>query len=146
MRMGRDFPLAGLLRLRRLQQDSAAGSLAAANAKLRQSSDARSEAYDALAATPLEAADAATLHAIAAVRASSRSMLADLLAAEALDNTAVHTAQAEFHAARARSVGLEKLETKHSDALAVEDLRTEQAVLDELAGTAWHRRQKEANR
>ena len=64
--MGRDFPLAGLLRLRRLQQDSAAGSLAAANAKLRQSEQARTEAYDSLAASPLEAADAATLHAIAA--------------------------------------------------------------------------------
>ncbi|KPN18255.1 flagellar FliJ family protein [Arthrobacter sp. Edens01] len=142
--MGRDFPLAGLLRLRRLQQDSAAGNLAAANAALRRSSEARSEAYDSLAATPLEAADAATLTAIAAARASSRSMLADLLAAEALESAAVNSAQAEFQAARARSVGLEKLETKHSDAVAVEDLRTEQNILDELAGTAWHRRQKEA--
>lgn len=142
--MGRDFPLAGLLRLRRLQQDSAAGNLAAANAALRRSSEARSEAYDSLAATPLEAADAATLTAIAAARASSRSMLADLLAVEALESAAVNSAQAEFQAARARSVGLEKLETKHSDAVAVEDLRTEQNILDELAGTAWHRRQKEA--
>ncbi|WP_404321181.1 flagellar FliJ family protein [Arthrobacter luteolus] len=142
--MGRDFPLAGLLRLRRLQQDSAAGNLAAANAALRRSSEARSEAYDSLAATPLQAADAATLTAIAAARASSRSMLADLLAAEALEGAAVNSAQAEFQAARARSVGLEKLETKHSDAVAVEDLRTEQNILDELAGTAWHRRQKEA--
>ncbi|MGW9403956.1 flagellar FliJ family protein [Arthrobacter sp. NPDC055585] len=144
--MGRDFPLAGLLRLRRLQQDSAAGSLAAANAALRRSTEARSEAYDSLAATPLEAADAATLNAIAAARASSRSMLADLLAAEELKGAAVNTAQAEFQAARARSVGLEKLETKHSDAVAVQDLRTEQNVLDELAGTAWHRRQKEASK
>lgn len=144
MTMARDFPLAGLLRLRRLQQDSAAGSLAAANAKLRRSTEARSDAYDSLAASPVEAADAATLHAIAAARASSRSMLADLLAAESLDNAAANTAQAEFHAARARSVGLEKLEAKHADTLAAEDLRTEQTVLDELAGTTWHRRQKEA--
>ena len=144
--MGRDFPLAGLLRLRRLQQDSAAGNLAAANADLRRSTEARSEAYDSLAATPLEAADAATLNAIAAARASSRSMLADLLAAEELKGAAVNTAQAEFQAARARSVGLEKLESKHSDAVAVEDLRTEQSILDELAGTSWHRRQKEASK
>lgn len=143
--MGRDFPLAGLLRLRRLQQDSAAGTLAAANADLRRAAEARIEAYGSLAATPLEAADAATLNAIAAARASSRSMLADLLASEQLKNAAVNTAQAEFQAARARSVGLEKLEAKHSDAVAVEDLRTEQNVLDELAGTAWHRRQKEAS-
>ena len=72
-------------------------------------------------------------------------MLADLLASEQLKDAAVNTAQAEFQAARARSVGLEKLEAKHSDAVAVEDLRTEQNVLDELAGTAWHRRQKEAS-
>ncbi|MFW0771133.1 flagellar FliJ family protein [Arthrobacter koreensis] len=143
--MGRDFPLAGLLRLRRLQQDSAAGTLAAANADLRRAAEARIEAYGSLAATPLEAADAATLNAIAAARASSRSMLADLLASEQLKDAAVNTAQAEFQAARARSVGLEKLQAKHSDAVAVEDLRTEQNVLDELAGTAWHRRQKEAS-
>ncbi|WP_091608083.1 flagellar FliJ family protein [Arthrobacter koreensis] len=143
--MGRDFPLAGLLRLRRLQQDSAAGTLAAANADLRRAAEARIEAYGSLAATPLEAADAATLNAIAAARASSRSMLADLLASEQLKDAAVNTAQAEFQAARARSVGLEKLEAKHSDAVAVEDLRTEQNVLDELAGTAWHRRQKETS-
>ncbi|MGK3709179.1 flagellar FliJ family protein [Arthrobacter sp. IK3] len=143
--MGRDFPLAGLLRLRRLQQDSAAGTLAAANADLRRAAEARIEAYGSLAATPLEAADAATLNAIAAARASSRSMLADLLASEQLKDAAVNTAQAEFQTARARSVGLEKLEAKHSDAVAVEDLRTEQNVLDELAGTAWHRRQKEAS-
>lgn len=143
--MRRDFPLAGLLRLRRLQQDSAAGTLAAANADLRRAAEARIEAYGSLAATPLEAADAATLNAIAAARASSRSMLADLLASEQLKDAAVNTAQAEFQAARARSVGLEKLEAKHSDAVAVEDLRTEQNVLDELAGTAWHRRQKEAS-
>lgn len=143
--MGREFPLAGLLRLRRLQQDSAAGTLAAANAELRRTAEARKEAYGSLAETPLEAADAATLNAIAAARASSRSMLADLLAAEELKGAAVNTAQAEFQAARARSVGLEKLETKHSDAVAVEDLRTEQNILDELAGTAWHRRQKEAS-
>ncbi|GAA1357673.1 hypothetical protein GCM10009636_29160 [Arthrobacter koreensis] len=143
--MGRDFPLAGLLRLRRLQQDSAAGTLAAANADLRRAAEARIEAYGSLAATPLEAADAATLNAIAAARASSRSMLADLLASEQLKDAAANTAQAEFQAARARSVGLEKLEAKHSDAVAVEDLRTEQNVLDELAGTAWHRRQKEAS-
>ncbi|MFJ2662268.1 flagellar FliJ family protein [Arthrobacter koreensis] len=143
--MRRDFPLAGLLRLRRLQQDSAAGTLAAANADLRRAAEARIEAYGSLAATPLEAADAATLNAIAAARASSRSMLADLLASEQLKDAAANTAQAEFQAARARSVGLEKLEAKHSDAVAVEDLRTEQNVLDELAGTAWHRRQKEAS-
>ena len=110
--MGRDFPLAGLLRLRRLQQDSAAGTLAAANADLRRAAEARIEAYGSLAATPLEAADAATLNAIAAARATSRSMLADLLASEQLKDAAVNTAQAEFQAARARSVGLEKLEAK----------------------------------
>lgn len=141
--MGRDFPLAGLLRLRQLQQDSAAGKLAVANSQLRATAAARDDAYLTLAESPLQAADAGTLNAIAAARASSRSMLADLLAVEALQGAALNSAQSEFQSARARSMGLEKLETQHATVVAAEDLRAEQTVLDELAGTTWHRRQKE---
>ncbi len=143
--MARTFPLAGLLRLRQLQQERAAGELAAANARDKDARRARSEAYAALEASAVDAVDASTLHAIAAARASSRSMLADLEALGARRTAEVEAARNEFSAARARSVGLEKLEGKYAEAEAAEDLRTEQTILDELAGTAWHRRQKEAN-
>ncbi|MCC3273711.1 flagellar FliJ family protein [Arthrobacter zhangbolii] len=143
--MSRAFPLAGLLRLRQLQQDRAAGELSAANARNREARQARVEAYASLETSNTDAVDAATMNAIAAARASSRSMLADLNALGAQRTAEVETARAEFSAARARSVGLEKLQGKHAEAEAAENLRAEQTILDELAGTAWHRRQKEAN-
>ncbi|MCQ1988072.1 flagellar FliJ family protein [Arthrobacter sp. zg-Y844] len=143
--MSRAFPLAGLLRLRQLQQDRAAGELAAANVRMREIREARAEAYNSLETSHSEAVDAATMNAIAAARASSRSMLADLNALDTRHAAEVETARAEFSSARARSVGLEKLEGKFAEAEAAEDLRTEQTILDELAGSAWHRRQKEAN-
>ncbi|MDK1328773.1 flagellar FliJ family protein [Arthrobacter sp. zg-Y1143] len=143
--MPRTFPLAGLLRLRQMQQERAAGALAAANVREKETVQARTEAYSALESSNSQAMDSATLIAIAAARASSRSMLADLNALGTRRTAEVEAARAEFSAARARSVGLEKLEGKYAAAEAAEDLRTEQNILDELAGSAWHRRQKEAN-
>ncbi|MDM7990883.1 flagellar FliJ family protein [Arthrobacter sp. zg-Y877] len=143
--MSRTFPLAGLLRLRQLQQDRAAGELAAANVRMRETREARAEAYNTLETSLSEAVDVSTMNAIAAARSSSRSMLADLAALGTRHAAEVEAARAEFSSARARSVGLEKLEAKFAEAEAAEDLRTEQTILDELAGTAWHRRQKEAN-
>ena len=143
--MSRAFPLAGLLRLRRLQEDSAAGKLAAANARVRETTAVQAQAYQALLDSPAAVMDGATLSAVAAARASSRAMLADLAALSALRAEEAGAARADFHAARAESVGLEKLETRHAGEVAAGDLRTEQTVLDELAGTAWQRRQKESN-
>ncbi|MET1155648.1 flagellar FliJ family protein [Arthrobacter sp.] len=131
--MARSFPLAGLLRLRQLQQDQAAGNLAAANNRARESGARVVAARNELGETISEVSDAATLHAVAAARSASRSMLADL---ENLDRTRQHEAQQaqqEFLAVRKQSVGLEKLETRHLEAEAVEELRREQLVLDELS-------------
>ncbi|WAP51668.1 flagellar FliJ family protein [Arthrobacter sp. ATA002] len=142
--MNRTFPLAGLLRLRRLQEEAAAGKLAAANARVRETSAEHAGVYQALTESPLAATDSATLHAVSAARASSRAMLADLAALGSRHAAEAAAAQAAFSAARAESVGLEKLEARHAGVVAAEDLRAEQTVLDELAGTAWQRRQKEA--
>lgn len=143
--MTRAFPLAGLLRLRRLQEEAAAGKLAAANARIRATSEVQAGAYLALTETSTAATDSATLHAVAAARASSRAMLADLAALGTRQAGEAAAAQAAFSSARADSVGLEKLEARHAGEIAAEDQRTEQTVLDELAGTAWQRRQKEAS-
>lgn len=143
--MARSFPLAGLLRLRRLQEESAAGRLAAANARLREAGEGQARMIQALAASPVAATDSATLRTLAAARSSSRAMLADLHALHAQSTAAAAAASTDFQLARAESVGLEKLEARHADEVAAEDLRSEQTVLDELAGTAWQRRQKEAN-
>ncbi|KAD3456118.1 hypothetical protein GD627_15640 [Arthrobacter yangruifuii] len=143
--MPRAFPLAGLLRLRQLQQEKAAGELAAANLRMRETREARAGMYNALETSFSEPVDATTMNAIAAARSSSRSMLADLFALDTRYAAELETARTGFTAARARSVGLEKLEGKFAEAEAAEDLRAEQTILDELAGTVWHRRQKEAN-
>ncbi|WP_231556235.1 hypothetical protein [Cryobacterium sp. MLB-32] len=78
---------------------------------------------------------------MAAARASSRSMLADLDALGQGHLATLAQAQSVFDAARAESIGLEKLEARHSAAVAAADLRAEQIVLDEIASTRWHRDQ-----
>jgi flagellar FliJ protein len=71
-------------------------------------------------------------------------MLADLAAlAERVENEAVE-AQAAFSAAKAKAVGLEKLETRHRAEVAALDLTVEQAAIDEVATGAWVR-EREGN-
>ena len=137
--MSREFSLAGLLRLRHLQQDEAAGHLASANARLDSTSVQRNRASAALGATradvsehrdPLRHGGRARIHA----QHARRSRLDDL--------TQQHEEAAEaneaFSAARAKAVALEKLEAKHIETEKVEELRAEQSVIDELACTSWH--------
>ena len=137
--MARAFALAGLLRLRQIEKEHAASDLAAANALRRDAGERQARAIAALHAVPAEATDASTLFAMAAARASSRSMLADLtaLAAEAEAQAAV--AQEAFTEAKKRAVGLEKLETRHRAEVVAGDLSAEQAAIDEIATGAWQR-------
>lgn len=136
--MSKQFSLAGLLRLRHLQQDEAAGQLASANARLDSTSVQRNRARAALGATRTEATSTESLYAMAAGRASMRSMLADLDSMIYQQQDEANQADDAFKLARAKAIALEKLEAKHVEAVAAEELRAEQAVLDELAGTAWH--------
>jgi flagellar FliJ protein len=138
--MSRAFTLAGLLRLRHLQQDQAAGDLAVANARLRATATRIDETRAALEHLPINASGADTLYAIAAARASSRSMLAELAALDTVAQQAVTEAQLAFDARKAASVSLEKLEGRHGALEAAEDLHAEQGVIDEIASTGWHRR------
>jgi flagellar FliJ protein len=137
--MSRQFSLAGLLRLRQIQQDQAATGLARARSR---SSSVR--AREAAARRELGALDepissSASLRAIAAARSSSHSMLADLQNLGRIAETDESTARSEFIAARTRSVGLEKLQARHDAEVNTEDLRAEQSALDEIASTVWHR-------
>ena len=137
--MNRQFSLAGLLRLRQIQQDQAATGLARARSR---SSSVR--AREAAARRELGARDepissSASLRAIAAARSSSHSMLADLENLGRIAETDEADARSEFIAARTRSVGLEKLQARHDAEVNTEDLRIEQSALDEIASTVWHR-------
>ncbi|TFC52103.1 hypothetical protein E3T24_09415 [Cryobacterium sp. TmT2-59] len=137
--MARAFALAGLLRLRHLQQDQAAADLAAANALSQANLARRDQARTALAGLPSLASGAETLSAIAAARASARSMLAEMETHGRNYQFAVGEAQHVFDARRAESVGLEKLSDRHAVIARAEELHAEQTVLDEIASSGWHR-------
>lgn len=131
--MARPFSLLGLLRLRHAQQDQAGAVLAEANDRLREAADERVRAKRTLADEPSEVTDAAMLSALAASRASSRGMLAELDAVTQRRQADADAAQAAFNEARRAAIGLEKLERKHVVAEAAADLRDEQIALDEIA-------------
>jgi flagellar export protein FliJ len=131
--MARPFSLLGLLRLRHAQQDQAGAVLADANERLREAADERVRAKRTLADEPSEVTDAAMLSALAASRASSRGMLAELDAVTQRRQADADAAQAAFNEARRAAIGLEKLEQKHVAAEAAADLRDEQLALDEIA-------------
>lgn len=140
----RSFPLAGLLRLRQLREDEAAGSLASANERLHASMSRVEELAEALDGTDLSPSDSASLYAVTAARASARSMLADLHALEAQLQAEQDRAQEQYRAARAATMGLEKLQERHREAGAAADLEAEQRVLDELASTGRGRHTEES--
>ncbi len=135
--MSRLFPLAGLLRLRKLQQDQAALDLAEANARVVALEARRGRARSALGALGNTPQTVAALNAMAAARSSSRSMLAELDAVGRNHHESRDTAQSTYNAARAESVALEKLHDRHAAALQAADLHAEQTVLDEIAGARW---------
>lgn len=137
--MTRNFALGGLLRLRRLEQDEAAGGLAAANAGTRESAAREAAARSLLSETTATPGSLGAMHGIAAARASSRSMVAELSAVTAERRRRAEEAQQEYSAARTNTLSLEKLEFRHAETEAQLELQAEQIVLDELAGTAWQR-------
>jgi flagellar FliJ protein len=137
--MARAFARAGLLRLRQFAKEHAASDLAAANALRRDAGERQARAIAALHAVPAEATDAGTLFAMAAARASSRSMLADLSALAAEREAEAAAAQEAFTEAKKRAVGLEKLENRHRAEVVAGELSAEQSAIDEMATGAWQR-------
>lgn len=144
--MARTFPLAGLLGLRRLEEEEAAAALSAANSRAGALQARRDATLQGLGSSASNAADATALRMAAFARATSRSMLSDLAALSALAETETARAQEDFQAARARTVGLEKLEGKHAAATVAAELHAEQIVLDEIASGSWQRQKEDLNR
>lgn len=134
--MASPFPLAGLLRLRRLREDTAAGELAAANALLRSAAGRRTRARGALSALNSEVSGADELRNLQAVRASSASMLADLQSLAAMHARRSGEAEQALAAAHALTRSVEKLEDKHRAERAAAALQEEQLALDEIASRA----------
>ena len=118
-----------------MQQDQAASDLAAANDRARESAARQNRVRATLGGVGVDATSSNVLYAIAAARSSSRSMLAELTAVESRDRAAVDDAAAAYARARARSLGLEKLETRHNETRTTEDLAADQSAIDEIAST-----------
>lgn len=135
--MDRTFRLRGLLRLRRLQEDQAAAELARANGRRAESAARRDRAAESLSGHAFAGeSDLPTWRATLAARSALRQ---DLVASTAMAEAAAQTAaerEAEWSARRAESRTLEKLAERHDERVAVEDLRVEQAQLDEAATRA----------
>jgi flagellar protein FliJ len=131
-----DFSLSGLLRLRRRQEDQAAGALLRARSRASELAAQRTGVRDAMLTETGEIGSIEALHAIAAARASTSSMLADLRTLELDQDAEVQRARAAHEKARADRKAIEKLEARHAAAEAADALRAEQAVLDDLAGRA----------
>lgn len=142
--MNRQFSLAGLLRLRQIQQDQAATGLARARSRSSSVRARESAARRELAGSEEPISSSASLRAVAAARSSSHSMLADLQNLAKMAETEEAAARSEFIAARTRSVGLEKLQARHTAEVNTADLRAEQSTLDEIASTVWHRDEQQA--
>lgn len=129
------FSLTGLLRLRGIQQDQAAGALAVANREVQAVNERRSSAAQRLAGSASTPANAEALMTIAATRASARSMFLELDGAMTLAKARAESARENFAKAKSDTAALEKLAERHREASAEEDLRTEQNALDEISST-----------
>lgn len=130
--MGRVFPLAGLLRLRELQEKRAAGDLAAANSALHGGRARVLGVRDTVAAAATEPMDGDALLAIAAARASSRGMLLELNALVESQVSDALSAETDYLQARGAAAMLAKLAEKHELTVRTEDLAREQLLLDDL--------------
>lgn len=127
------FPLAGLLRLRGIELDTAQGRLAGANQRAGVNRERRARAMNDLAGGERIPSDSVSLMAVAAARASARSQLTELDALIAADEVELNAAQAGYREAKMRTVPLEKMAERHRQAQTTAELKAEQGALDEAA-------------
>ena len=129
------FALAGLLRLRGLREDQAAGALGAAERAAADAQERARVAADRLAGTDLPGAvDGVAFLAAAASRLTLSSLLTQ--ETERLDaaRTAAAVRRDEWSRARQEERAVERLAEHHEERVRAAELRAEQGVLDEVAG------------
>jgi len=132
--MSRPFPLAGLLRVRAMAEDTAAAELAAARRTEHTARDRAARTTESLgaASVPGEADRTAWQAAIAARAALSSLLREDIEHVHRAQDDVGHRQQ-DWTAARVRTRAVERLRDKHEVAGRAADERAEQAVLDEVA-------------
>ncbi len=131
--MKRGFPLAGLLRIRGIQQRAAAAHLSRA-AMEEQRTEARDRQLRAALTTSAETpGDIRTLAALAASRVAARSLLADLDTLRRAQRADVDAARLRLDDARRAERGIERLADAFHERERERRDAAEQAVLDEIA-------------
>lgn len=132
--MDQSFRLAGLLRLRRLEEERAAAGLAAANAATREAEDERDELTTVMAGTifPRHTDENAWRSAVAA-RASLTALVGEAAVAVDVAVRRGEIAAEDWTAARTRVAMLDKLAERHEALVRAEEDRAEQQLLDEVA-------------
>lgn len=138
--MAAGFSLAGLLRVRRIKERSAAGDAAQAAAKLREHRSQRELRLQELHGTAEDPVDSDSLLAIAAARSASGAALSDLAALDEILEGAAAQADAAYQRVRMELKTVEKLEERHNTGQRAAQLHREQALLDELAGRSAERK------
>ena len=131
--MSRSFSLAGLLRVRSIQERAAAQELSRAVIEANQTRTRDRHLRAALAAAETDAVDVRSLAAMAAARVAGRSMLADLASLQEMQQQAVDEAEATHSGVRREVRGLDRLAAAHAARVQAEALRAEQLELDEIA-------------
>jgi flagellar FliJ protein len=130
--MTRAFSLAGLLRVREIQERAAAQRLSRAVIDARHT-EARDRSLRAhLAGAGSEAVDVRSLAALAAARVAGRTLLTDLTVLSDLQEQAVDQARTEHAEARRAMRGLDRLAQAHAVQVRAAELHAEQSELDEI--------------
>jgi flagellar FliJ protein len=134
--MAAPFSLAALLRLRRLQQDSAAAEVSTARARAAEVASRRRYAQNSLSNLMSPSGSPETMRWTAAARAASASTLGDLSVLEDEWERRMAEARERLAESRAKTIALEKLEERHTEAATKEELRQEQNTLDEISAVS----------
>lgn len=128
------FRLAGLLRLRKLQEEQAAADLARANAERAAAVQRRRDTEALLNDASLpERTDTLSWRVAVAARASLGGMLTEATLAVQAAGVVAEQRTAAWSATRVAATTLGKLEERHDEAVRLETERAEQLVLDESA-------------
>lgn len=128
------FGLAALLKLRRLGEERAAYDMVRSRSRAAELAHERHQLLDQLSDHGHDARDVRGIAAIAAARASTSGMLADLEALAAAQRQLVAQAEEAHRIARREVRTVEKLEERYDEEQRAEELRAEQTALDEIAG------------
>ncbi|MCL2454519.1 MAG: flagellar FliJ family protein [Micrococcales bacterium] len=133
--MRRAFPLAGLLRVRSIAEDRAAAELAEAHRQEQAARDRAIETARLLGSSAATAeAEPQAFRASVAARMAMSALLVEAKADVAVAESRTAQRAQAWSVARQATRTVERLGEKHDEEQRTEELKAEQAALDEIAG------------